>query len=69
MIRRLLYPSEVSTLLPHDARAHLRAAYETEPFYGLGESRARTEAIEAATRAVKNAYPEFFREEAAAPAG
>lgn len=69
MIRRLLYPSEVSTLLPQDARAHLRAAYETEPFYGLGESRARTEAIESAIRAVKNAYPDYFRGEEAAPAG
>lgn len=62
--RRLLRPGQVSTALPREARALLRAAYETEPHLGLGASRARVSAIEVATRQVVAAYPHLFREDA-----
>lgn len=64
--RRLIMPpqDQVAGVLPYEARERLRAAYNTEPFFGPGESPRRTAAIERITRDVKAAYPHLFRETA-----
>ena len=61
--RKLLWPGQVSTLLPREARAALRAAYEVQPGLPLGESVARTGAIEMESIRIRVLYPQFFRED------
>lgn len=62
--RRILRHSQVSTHLPREARAELKAASEVDPHLARGESAARNTAVNEAISRVRRAYPEYFRPEA-----
>jgi hypothetical protein len=62
--RRILLRTQVSTLLPRDARAALREASEVESHLPRGSSMARAQAVSDAVARVRRAYPEYFRPEA-----
>ena len=64
--RRILRNTQVSTHLPRDARAELRAASEVDPHLPRGASGARNTAVDEAIARVRRSYPEYFRPEALA---
>lgn len=62
--RRILLRTQVSTLLPREARAALREASEVESHMPRGSSVERVRAVDEAIARVRRAYPEYFRAEA-----